>query len=98
MNNNNQNPWGNDNQDSWGNQSEQQINPWDNQPKEQGNLWSNNTQNPWEEQKNPWLSSQGNINNPYLENIYQENHFDNPYTETFSNPDPQNEQDSGWEL
>ena len=93
MTNNNQNSWGNDNQDAWGNnQSPKQGNPWGNKNQD---VWGN-SQSP--ENENPWQSSQGNIDNPYVENVFQANYFDNTYSETFSNPDPQNEQNSGWEI
>ena len=85
------NPWGNDHQNFGGNQSQEQNDP-----------WGNNNQNPWGNQSdqptNPWANSQSMIDNPYLENPYEANFFDNPYTETFANPNPENEQDSGWEI
>ena len=81
----------NNNQNSWGDQSQAEKDPWGHQSEEQQNFWGNGDQN-------PWITSQSMIDNSYMENIWETNFFDNPYTETFTNPNPENEQDSGWEI
>ena len=58
-------------------------NPWEKQePKP--NPWEKDSQ----ESENPWVHSDGRIDNPLVENVNETNYFDNAYTETFANPDP----------
>lgn len=45
------------------------------------------------QQQNAWGAKEtafntDSITNPYVENLYEVNFFDNAYTETFSNPNP----------